>query len=193
MRSPLARLAIFVCAVLLACGNTEKVLETDKPLMVTIEDMERYGYQLDHLAHLQEFSRVRAIDGSLAIKYRFVTPDTSEQRLFLLAGAVYERNEREAIVTYRMNKDSVSVSSGTSGVSMREEPGFYRWGDESYFGFFVAKDGKPGGNAFVTRQGNRVYLLVITGIVFDNPDEWAEFIAPQLEYLESYDPTKAKS
>jgi hypothetical protein len=172
-----------------AAGCTEEeVKQADRPLLVTIEDLEPYDYDLDHLAHLQSFRRIRNLDGSLEIEYEFETPDTSEQILYLSVTAGYERTAREAVATYRMDKGAVGVGSRIGGVSVKEEPGFYRWGDESYFGFFVTKEGQRGGNVFAARAGNRTYLLILSGIYFDDREEWAAFIEPKLDYFARYNP-----
>lgn len=183
-------LTVAVLAVLVGVAGCmeEKLRESDRPLLVTIEDLEPYDYDLDHLAHLQKFRRIRNIDGSLEIEYEFETPDTSEQILYISATAGYDKNVREAIASYRMNKGAVGVGSRIGGVSVREEPGFYRWGDESYFGYFVTKEGRRGGNVFVARRGNRTYLLIISGIYFEDREEWAAFIEPKLDYFARYDP-----
>lgn len=192
MRSPLARIATFACAVFLAACTTEKAVEADKPLMVTIEDLREYGFEFDGLANQETFERVRYPDGSLEVTYEFETPDSAGvDGLSLNVTAAFHRTPRDAVESFRLEKGGVKIGIGAvGGVSLKEVPGFYRWGDESYYANLVGPAGQPGGMLFATRRGTRTYLFMAGGMYFSDPAEWAALIEPRLKYLESYDPAK---
>jgi hypothetical protein len=194
MRTLIKRTAVVLCAVLAAGCTTEKALESDKPLVVTIDDLGEFGFERSELTGEETFNRVKYVDGSLQVEYGFETPDSSAEALSINVTAGFHKTPKDAVDSYRMEKGGAAIGIGAvSGVSLKEMPGFYTWGDESYFAQLIGPTGQPGGMVFATRRGTRTYLFMAGGMYFDDPREWAALIEPRLKYLESYDPTKAKS
>ena len=195
MRTLIKRTAVVVFAAFAAAGcTTEKALESDKPLVVTIDDLGEFGFERAKFTGEETFNRVKYVDGSLQVEYGFETPDSSAEALSITVTAGFHKTAKDAADSYRMEKGGAAIGIGAvGGVSMKEVPSFYRWGDESYFAQLVGPTGQPGGMLFATRRGTRTYLFMAGGMYFDDPAEWATLIEPRLKYLESYDPTKAKS
>lgn len=165
-----------------------EIQEGDRPLLVTVADLEPYGYDPIAYAEDETFSRTRYLDGSLEIDYEL---DSSEglEPLYLSATAGFERSSSDAVATFAMEKGAFGVGLELGGGGIEEVPGFFRWGDDAYFALIMGEEG-PVGNIFGTRSGRKIYWLLLSGVYFDadSPEEWAEFISPKLEYLESYEP-----
>ena len=174
--------------VALSCGCAEQsIREEDKPLLVTVEDLAPYGLSLDNYQQYEVFRRNVYIDGAIEIEYEFDPPEESGINLYLSVAASFEPTTKDAKVAYVMEQKGTTFGAKLGGAAVRESKEFFTYGDESFFGFLMGEKG-PGGNLFITRIGTKVYIVLIGGVFFDNPDDWAELITPKLQYLESYNP-----
>lgn len=41
------------------------------------------------------------------------------------------------------------------------------------------------------RDGNKIYLIVLTGMYFDDPATWADLVEEKLESFSAYDPASS--
>jgi len=177
-------------ALALAAGTAcmrRGIHEQDRPLLVTLRDLEPYGFKLGHLSHREKLSRTVYLDGSMEIEYEFETPDSEAKGIFLSSTATYERSEADAKATFRLEKGGAAIGARIGGAKIREARGFFQWGDESHFAYLDGKDG-PGGIYFSARLGSKCYSLVLAGLYFSDAKEWESLILPKLEYLRNYDP-----
>ena len=177
-------LAIFL--ILSACAK-QSIREEDKPLLLTVEELTPYGLSLDNYRQYEVFRRHIYVDGAIEVEYEFDPPEESGINLYLTVAASFEGTERDAKSAYVIERKGTTIGAKLGGVTVTESKEFFTYGDESFFGFLMGEKG-PGGNLFITRTGTKVYLVLIGGVYFDNPDDWAELITPKLQYLESYNP-----
>jgi hypothetical protein len=185
MKFHLAILAIFL---ILSCGCAKQsIREEDKPLLLTVEDLAPYGLSLDNYWQYEVFRRNINVDGAIEIEYEFDPPEESGINLYLAVAASFERTTKDAKVAYLMEQKGTTFGAKLGGAAVSESMEFFTYGDESFFGFLMGEKG-PGGNLFITRTGTKVYVVLIGGVYFDSPDDWAELITPKLQYLESYRP-----
>ena len=91
------------------------------------------------------------------------------------------------MVSYGTLKTAMKLGLKANGVEATEKTKFYRYGDASEF-YVLEKDGDPIGNLFAVRHENRVYMLVLSGMYFDEAEVWKEVIHEKLERLSGYDP-----
>jgi len=179
---------ILVMLVALSCSCArQSIREEDKPLLLTVEDLAPYGVSLDDYQRYETFKRDVYIDGSVDIEYEFDPPEESEINLYLSVTASFERTIKDAKLAYQMELKGTTVGAKLGGAAATESKEFFAYGDESFFAFLMGEQG-PGGNLFITRSGTKVYIVIIGGVYFDNPDDWVEVIIPKLQYLESYSP-----
>ena len=179
---------ILAIILILACSCAKQsIREADKPLLLTVEDLTPYGLSLDNYRQHEVFRRNIYVDGAIEVEYEFDPPEDSGINLYLTVAASFERTERDAKFAYLTGRKGTTLGANLGGVTVTELKEFFAYGDESFFGFLMGEKG-PGGNLFITRTGTKVYLVLIGGVYFDNPDDWAELITPKLQYLESYSP-----
>ena len=179
---------ILVMLVALSWGCArQSIREEDKPLLITVEDLVPYGVRLDDYQQYETFQRDAFVDGSVDIAYEFDPPEDSEINLYLSVTVSFERTTKDAKMAYLMELKGTTFGAKLGGAAATESKGFFVYGDESFFAFLMGEKG-PGGNLFITRTGTKVYIVIIGGVYFDNPDDWADVIIPKLQYLESYTP-----
>jgi hypothetical protein len=180
--------AILVILLVFSCGcSKQSIREEDKPLLLTVEDLVPYGLSVENYEQYEVFRRNIYVDGAIAIEYEFDPPEDSGINFYLAVAVSFERAERDAKSAYVMERKGTTFGAKLGGAAVSEAKGFFTYGDESFFGFLMGEKG-PGGNLFITRTGTKVYVVLIGGVYFDNPDDWAELITPKLQYLESYNP-----
>ena len=185
---PTFHLAILAVLLILSCSCAKQsIREEDKPLLLTVEDLVPYGLSVENYEQYEVFHRDIYVDGAVEIEYEFDPPEDSGIGFYLAVAASFELTTKDAKVAYQMERKGTTIGAKLGGATISEAKGFFTYGDESFFGFFMGERG-PGGNLFITRTGTKVYVVVMGGVYFDNSDEWADLITPKLQYLESYSP-----
>ena len=99
-----------------------------------------------------------------------------------------EKSTSDAWATHGAQDIGLGVGLKTNGITKREVKDFYKYGDSSTF-YVLEKDGHPVGNAFTVRHGKRVYMLLLSGMYFDDAVSWKELIEEKLETFSEYAPT----
>jgi hypothetical protein len=190
MRKLLPALAILVLVSTLGCQRGLPVDEADKGLMLRAGDLVPFGYGLTDTQRFETFDKSRLFDGSWDITYEYQTPASeTEHSMFLNITINLERRDADAMVSYGALKTALKYGLESNGVKAKERPQFYTYGDASEF-YVLEKDGGPIGNLFAVRHGSRVYLLMLSGMYFDDPDVWKEVIHEKLVKFSTYSPVR---
>ena len=181
-----AALAALLFACLAGCGTEEPLSEADKSLFLRPTDLVRYGLQYDDPGSYEKFSKSRQIDGAYQLKYEF-KPDKSEQRrVFIYASVSVAQNESDAALNESAEAVGMIIGLKASGVEERELR--TKSGDGQSKLRLLVKGDKPLGNIFTARDGRKTYFLVMTGLYFDDPEDWKKLVAPKLEHFAGYSP-----
>ena len=184
------KLLVTILAIILILSWScvqQSIREADKPLLLTVEDLTPYGLSLDNYRQYEVFRRNIYVDGAIEVEYEFDPPDDSGINFYLSVTASFEPTKGDAKLAYLAELKGTTLGAKLGGATVTESKEFFAYGDESFFGFLMGEKG-PGGNVFITRASTKVYAVLIGGVFFDNPDDWAELITPKLQYLESYSP-----
>ena len=177
---------LFVLLCIQGCERKLTVLESDKTIFLRAQDLVGYGYRFQAIEKYESFSKAKGIDGSYDVEYEFKTPEAEREDPLLL------------YVLVSVGKKSVQMSQGSEkiallytlkakGIEEEEIPNFYRYGDSSSF-YLLKKKGKPIGNYFRVREGNKTYTILLSGVYFDDPQLWKELIEPKLKQFSVYEP-----
>jgi hypothetical protein len=171
---------------LASCERALPVEEGEKAMLLRAADLVPFGYGLADTRKFETFTKTRYFDGTNDITYEHETPDSEEDHpLYLNVTVSFERKAADAIVSRGAEKLAIKYSLKANGIEMRELPDFYPFGDASEF-FLLEKDGTPVGSYFVVRQGARAYVVMMTGMYFDDAGEWKNLIAEKLEKFSTY-------
>jgi len=183
---PLWKRAPVVLALLaLAACVPQPVREGDKALLVTIRDLEPYGLDLRRHAEAESFDKDLYLDGSLDLEYEFESPEGADENVYIMSTATFDMSRRDALISYRAMRAGLGIGLRFSELEVEMDPGFFSWGNESYFGH-LEHEGRVGGAVFSTRLGNRCYAVILAGVYFSDPEEWSAFITPKLEEFRRY-------
>jgi hypothetical protein len=172
-----------------ACGFEQPVAETDKALFLRVADLARVGVRYPDSAAHEKFSKTKHLGGVYELSYQFQTPESEERRpLFIYASVSVQTKATDAMMTEGAEKIGLLIGLKREGVEERDVAGAQRYGDSSRFALLV-RDDKPIGNLFTMREGRKTYLLVISGVYFEDPELWKKLIGPKLEQLAAYSPS----
>ena len=186
MNRLIALAAMGCVSFLSACNSGIPVDEREKTMLLRAADLVPFGYGLADTRKYETFNKTRYFDGSMDIVYEHETPETEQEHpLYLNVTVTFERKASDAIVSAGAERMAFKYALKAKGVEMREVPNFYAFGDSSDF-HMIERDGKPFGNHFSVRQGARVYTVVMTGIYFDDVDEWKSLIGKKLELFSAH-------
>ena len=67
-------------------------------------------------------------------------------------------------------------------VEVVDADGFFRWGDRSNH-VFLASGGETFGQVLLAQKGRVVFTVTISGVYFDRPEDFEEFLLPYLEQI----------
>ena len=180
---------VLVCICLCSYGCERKlpVRDSDKSLFLRAGDLVPYGFEFRDIEKFEKFTRAKVIDG-YDVEYEFQTPDSERRNpLFLYGMVTVVRKKSDAKLSDTGIKIGMLYGLKTNGIKEQEIPNFYRYGDASSFSI-LKKDGKPVGNYFTVREGNKLFVLLITGLYFEDPELWKEIIEPKLKLFSAYSP-----
>ena len=180
--------AILFVAFAAACQRGLPVEESDKAVMLRAADLVPFGYGMTDTQRFETFDKTRYFDGSWDITYEYETPESeTEHSMYLNVTVNLERRDADALVSYGALKTAMKYSLKANGVEATEKPNFYTYGDASEF-YVLESDGNPIGNLFAVRHGSRVYLLMFSGMHFDDAEVWKKVMHEKLERFSTYDP-----
>jgi len=179
--------AALLLACLAGCGTEEPLSEADKSLFLRPTDLVRYGFQYDDPASYEKFSKSRQIDGAYQLKYEFQPGKTERRRVFIYASVSVAKNESDAALNESAEAVGMLIGLKASGVEDREVQMKTSSNEQSKLRLLVKGD-KPLGNIFTTRDGRKTYFIVVTGLYFDDAEDWKKLFAPKLEQLAGYSP-----
>lgn len=180
--------AIVFVAFAAACQRGMPVEEADKELMLRAADLVPFGYGLTDSQRFETFGKTRYFDGSWDITYEYETPESeTEHSMYLSVTVNLKRRDADALISYGALKAAMKYSLKANGVEATEKANFYTYGDDSEF-YVLEMDGNPIGNLFAVRHGSRVYLLMFSGMHFDDAEVWKKVMHEKLERFSTYDP-----
>lgn len=181
MKKLLSAAAIGCALLLSACESGAPVEEREKVMLLRAQDLVPFGYGLADTQKYETFDKTRYFDGSMDIVYEHETPDSEHDHpLYLNVTVSFERQASDAVVSGGAQKMAFKYALKSKGIEMREVPNFYPFGDSSDF-YVLENEGQPLGNHFSGRKGARVYTVVMTGMYFEDIDEWKSLIGDKLE------------
>jgi len=178
-----------VCVLLAAgCQSDLPVDVAEKALVLRAADLVPFGYELEDTEPYEVFSKTRYFDGTHDVTYEFETPESeAENALYLSVTLTFERKRSDAFLAHGIEKTAIIAGLSVAGLESREVKDFYEYGDSSTF-YILEQDGSPVGNVFSLRDGNKIYLIVLSGMYFDDPAAWADLVEEKLERFSAYEP-----
>jgi hypothetical protein len=178
-------LAVLLVFAVAGCATEEPVSEADKSLFVRAADLGRYGVRYENAHSYETFSKTRQFEGSYQLTYEF-EPRGERRPVYIYATVSVARSASDAAFAEGAERIGILIGLKASGVEEREvrmQPG-----DEASTLRLLVKGGKPLGNVFTMRDGRKTYLLVLTGLYFDDAEDWKKLIQPKLQQLAGYSP-----
>jgi hypothetical protein len=159
----------------------------ERELVVDISHLKEWmeGYSPDPAGETLE--KTRYIDDSYEIEYVYDLPE-NEEAPYLSYTLTFEPSASDASTTYVSLWGGTKVAFYVFGeveVDVQEKNEIFRWGDESRFGLLVA-EGRPFGNVFIAKKDKRVVYLLVSGIYFDDTENFSNFLTPYLEKLDAF-------
>jgi hypothetical protein len=171
------------CLALAACGAQVPVTDSDKALFVRAADLEGFGFRFEDAQASETFTKTRQFDGTYELTYRFQSPESAPQPLFLHVNVTLARTESDAMLNQGATKVGLMIAFTKGGVEEREVAGV-RTGKLT----LLVKGDRPIGNVFSLQDGARSYLLIMSGLYVQDAALWHRLIEPKLDRLRSYAP-----
>ena len=179
----LAGFCILLAVLASACVKGT-ITDEEKSHLLTVEDLATFGVKAAEPETFGKFQKTSHLDFSKELEYEYEVPEGVHVAtpLYLTSSISIERSLSDARSTYLLQEKTFMVVGKWRGLAVDEKQGFFQWGDASKFALLVKND-KPVGNLYLARKGTTVYLLVLSGVYFDDPKLWAELMEPKLRGL----------
>ncbi len=179
-------LALALCAA--GCVQAE-VSEAEKEMILRARDVAPYGFEVGDPSGHESFNKTVYLDRAYELEYEFQTPEEPGlDPLYLNVSVTFERSVADAKVSQGAARVGLSAGSYLEGMRLEERKDFFKYGDESSYYVLLSEEGVPGGSYFVTREGTKVYAVLVAGAAFDDPEAWAEMLTPKLQKFSAHGP-----
>ncbi|APR78278.1 Hypothetical protein A7982_03625 [Minicystis rosea] len=156
----------------------------DRERLVTIEDITARLPAVTRAASAPEkLERLWHTDASIEISYEYDGAETATP-VYITSTVSQSLSSRDAAGEYFGYTAGVKVGAAVSGAGLKETPrdDLLKWGDESRSTVLVS-DGQPAGNYFIARKGSRIFIFMVSGVCFEEPEAFRALILPRLERM----------
>ena len=151
----------------------------DRELVVTIEDVTA-GMEFTKDPTKESLKRTWYIDGSVDVAYEY---NGAEGKLPVYVSSQASRNtsSQDATNEYLGMKLGASAVFRVMGENVTEtqRDDLLKWGDDSS-SVLLSVPGGHVGNCFVARKGDKVFMLIVTGVFFDDKTTLEGVLLPKL-------------
>jgi hypothetical protein len=179
-------LGVSICLCLSSCLKQEPTA-TDKSLCLEASDLENFGITISTVANEAEISRYLRFNGSHVVECKIHAKSAKGTQLFIETHALVEMTDARAVAQRIAGRTGVEIGLKVGGVTIEPLSGANQYGDESELSLLM-KDGKPVGNYFSMRSGNKVYRIMLIGIYFKDPAAWDKVIHYKVDVFGAYKP-----
>ncbi|MBT3814602.1 hypothetical protein HOE37_05030 [Candidatus Woesearchaeota archaeon] len=161
------------------------ISEEEKGLLISVEDFQ--DYDLSYLAEIGEYDKVAYTDGSIEIEYEYDSFEIEKvDQLMIMSSINFEKNVAEAKQSFRNFILAYKGGAYFGDSKVEEQENFIDLGDETFFSFLVNDDDEIFGNIIQIRRGDKIYVFMIAGPYFEDPDLVEELLDPKLALMEEY-------
>ena len=170
-------------------GQDMEIKQSDKEALLTVSTIKNWVPNMKIDLAKETFTKQKFFDDSVDLDYTY---DASESTFpaYVNSSITVEPNAKDASLSYDSLKVGMKIGlslGGNGDFKEVERNDLLKWGDESFCSLLYV-DGNPVGNFFITREGNRIYYSLFSGIYFDNPEYLEQLLTPYLKNLSTYNP-----
>ena len=149
------------------------ISEEEKGLLISVEDFQ--DYDLSYLAEIGEYDKVAYTDGSIEIEYEYDSFEIEKvDQLMIMSSINFEKNVAEAKQSFRNFILAYKGGAYFGDSKVEEQENFIDLGDEIF------------ANIIQIRRGDKIYVFMIAGPYFEDPDLVEELLDPKLALMEEY-------
>jgi len=139
------------------------------------------GFELEPAA--ATLRKRRVLGGATWVTYEY---DPPSHDLYILCDVYDFGDASKALRAYHSFASALrSVFDDEREVSLTSLEPASVWQESSRL-FVLTRNGRPVGNAFLTRQGDKLLQLVVFGVYFDEPQALRELVSPTIVALWGY-------
>jgi hypothetical protein len=163
--------------------------EADYEYVPTIDELAEWREDYNPDPELVTASKTIYPDGSYSIDYLYEEPG----ELFLQTNLSVERSAGDAMVVYAGGRVGFRAVYGTleDDIELQDASDFFVWGEPSMHAFLLS-EGAPFGQVFLAQHGRVVFSMTLSGLYFDQAEDFEAFVGPSLERIEELAEQKHK-
>jgi hypothetical protein len=181
-------LRLFFVLLLIAaasgCTTREDPTPAEKRLLLTAEDLLPFGLPAERLGPEKFEKTLNFFDRSIELSY---VMDASAKGLYVMSSVSVEASEREVALGDKAFDVGMKIglkSGGLEEAPITTAPVFGRKSRLS----LLKKEGRPVGNLFTAIVGTKIFLVLTTGLYFDDPALFGKIITPKIQAIMDYQP-----
>ena len=180
--APALRSALLACGTL-ACASTVPVQPGDEELVVTLSSLQA-STSLQATNPLGEkLTRTQGRGGEIEIEYEYAPTASSAPAPFVFSSYGFYPTPDIAETRFWAMNTGARMADGD--IEVRDE--FFRYGDHTRFGFIRNDAGVRVGTYYNMARGRSALIVMIGGLVIDDPDIWRDVISPPLRAIEAFE------
>ena len=173
-------LLLLTTLCVLGCSSSADLDESERAVLLTEADFKAFGPPIQAGLTGKFSKETNYFEGNVVLSYTFEGSD------FSLANSVtIERSTAHAMITRTAQRAGIIIAWTSGGVVEESVKLGSSYGENASLSV-LKRSGKPIGNVFTTIIGRKVYLLVFSGIYFEDPNDFGPLIAQKMDALTKY-------
>lgn len=179
----LISITVSILLLITSCFKSP-INDEEKSLLITEHELIDYGFNFNTDDTLGIYSKTTYFDRSFELEYDIDTVDLDLNGIYLYSMISVETSKRDAGISYSIEKVGFRIGLPDEIETINLDS-IFTYGNESKFSLLKNEYGEIG-NIFQCRKGKFTYSLIISGLYFNDYENWSDFIIPKLQKIDNF-------
>lgn len=176
---------ILLGVLYVATGSEHPVSAADRAVLVTAALLGENADWLEPVPNREVTTKIRYLDGSWELSCEYEHPE-EEDYVYLLCTVRKERSRRAAATQYSTAGTAIELGLKVEDLELRDRDDL-TWGRKSR-SVLLVEEGEPAGHWFRCMENEKIFELLLSGMYFEDGEDFAAFLKPVLENLYDWEP-----
>jgi len=176
-------LLLLTTLCVLGCSVSADLDDNERALLVTEVDFKEFAPPIQSGVTGMYSKRTSYLERKVELSYKL---DASGPSFYLFNNVTIESSATQALITQAAQKAGLMIGLKSNGIVEEPVKLGLSYGEKTSLSL-LKRSGKPIGNVFMSVIGRKVYLLVFSGIYFDDAEAFGTFIAQKMDTFTRYD------
>ena len=174
-------LLVSICTLMLSCSKSTELSKQEKSLLLTEQN---FANDLPNIGHkkLGKYSKEFSyLEHSTTLDYEV----TRNSTFYLMNTFSLSKNASDAIKTAFALRTGAIIGVKVGDITDEEIPLINQFGGKATL-MLLKMDNQPVGNIFSYVYENKIWFVILTGLYFDNEQDFTHYFAAHLSKIKAF-------